>query len=326
MISSDETGKITDTFYSGISDTFSFEVKSQKGKIFKVNLHPLQRSEWKIKQAKKVFITSDPHGNLDCFVDILKAGKVIDEDYDWIFGDNQLVVVGDIFDRGKDVLPIFWLVYKLEEEARKAGGSVHFLLGNHEEMVLRGNSRYTDEMYTELADKIGIPYQKLFHENSELGRWLKSRNTIQIIGSNLFVHAGLSENFLKRNLSIPEVNESISAYLFHTAEEKKKSELADFLFGSFGPLWYRGMVRTEEKYEPLNQDQVDLILKKHKIKRIYVGHTIFTEILGVFADKVIDVNVDNKANKKDQRARAILIDGKKIYSVYDSGKLLEKFK
>lgn len=114
--------------------------------------------------------------------------------------------------------------------------------------------------------------------------------------------------------------------MFHTKEEKKKSESAEFLFGNFGPLWYRGMVRTEEKYEPLNRGQVDSILKKYKVKRIYVGHTIFTEMSGFFADKVIDVNVDNKDNKEDKRSRAILIDGKKIYSVYDSGKLLERFR
>ena len=38
------------------------------------------------------------------------------------------MVIGDIFDRGKDVPQIFWLFYKLEDEAAKAGGTVSFLL------------------------------------------------------------------------------------------------------------------------------------------------------------------------------------------------------
>ena len=42
------------------------------------------------------------------------------------------MIIGDIFDRGKDVPQIFWLFYKLEEEAAKAGGHVSFMLGNHE--------------------------------------------------------------------------------------------------------------------------------------------------------------------------------------------------
>ena len=61
---------------------------------------------------------------------------MIDADYNWIFGTNQLVIIGDVFDRGVDVLPIYWLIYKLEKEAEDAGGKVTFLIGNHETMVL----------------------------------------------------------------------------------------------------------------------------------------------------------------------------------------------
>ena len=38
------------------------------------------------------------------------------------------MIIGDIFDRGKDVPQIFWLFYKLEEEAAKAGGHVSLSL------------------------------------------------------------------------------------------------------------------------------------------------------------------------------------------------------
>ncbi|MDL2323196.1 metallophosphoesterase [Bacteroidales bacterium OttesenSCG-928-A17] len=327
VITSDKEGKIEDVFYKKIPKDFSFEVCGQGDQpLFSVKLHPIKRPDWKIERTEKVFITSDPHGNLECFADILKAGKVIDENYNWVFGANQLVVIGDIFDRGKDVLPLFWLVYKLEEESSRVGGAVHVLLGNHEEMVLRGDFRYMEKMYSELADKLEIPYQNLWHENSELGRWLQTRNAIQIIGDNLFVHAGLSSEFLSENLNIQDVNQACSVHLFQTKEERKESELANFLFGSFGPLWYRGMVRTEEKYKPVDMYQVDSVLEKYGVNRIYVGHTIFPEILGTFADKVIDVNVDNKENRKEKRSRAILLDKDKVYSVYDSGALLEKFK
>ena len=45
------------------------------------------------------------------------------------------------------MLPIFWLMYKLEQEAWEAGGVMTFMLGNHEEMVLRGNLKYTRSKY-----------------------------------------------------------------------------------------------------------------------------------------------------------------------------------
>ncbi len=79
-----------------------------------------------------MLVLSDPHGDLDCFVSVLKNNGVIGDRYEWTFGEGQLVVIGDVFDRGDDVVPIFWLLYKLEAEAVRQGGAVIFTLGNHE--------------------------------------------------------------------------------------------------------------------------------------------------------------------------------------------------
>ena len=58
-------------------------------------------------------------------------------------------------------------------------------------MVLAGDLRYTKEKYKALAEKLGISYRKLFGTDTELGRWLCTRNTMQVIGKDLYVHAGL---------------------------------------------------------------------------------------------------------------------------------------
>ncbi|KAA6323839.1 Bis(5'-nucleosyl)-tetraphosphatase symmetrical, partial [termite gut metagenome] len=268
----------------------------------------------------------DPHGDMDCFVSILKGGKIIDDTYKWVFGNNHLVVIGDIFDRGKDVLPIFWLLYKLQQEAEEAGGKATFLLGNHEEMVVRNNLSYTQKKYKQLADTLQLPYNALWQDNSVLGRWLQTRNTIQVIGADLFVHAGLSPQLLSKHLSIPVVNDTISSYLLKTKKERAVSPLATFLFGDMGPLWYRGMVRTDVKYNPINIPEIDALLKEYHVNRVYVGHTIFTDIVSLFNEKIIGVNVDNSDNRKGQRARGVLIEGKKVYLVYDSGEILERFR
>ena len=68
------------------------------------------------------------------------------------------MVIGDIFDRGKDVPQIFWLFYKLEDEAAKAGGTVSFLLGNHEPLVLANDLLYTKDKYKVLAQKLNMDY------------------------------------------------------------------------------------------------------------------------------------------------------------------------
>ena len=195
-ISVDGKGRLLDKHYKSIPTTFSFEVFSDNGeRLFPVTIHSVSRPEWKDVQPEKTFVLSDPHANWSCFASLLKAGKVIDADYNWIFGTNQLVIIGDVFDRGVDVLPINWLIYKLEKEAEDAGGKVTFLIGNHETMVLGNDLRYTKKKYTQLADTLGMTYPELW-QKSELGHWLKTRNSIQVVGDNLFVHAGLSKEFL----------------------------------------------------------------------------------------------------------------------------------
>jgi hypothetical protein len=54
------------------------------------------------------------------------------------------VQTGDLLDRGKDTRQVLDLVMRLEGEARKAGGRVHALLGNHEVMNVLGDLRYVN--------------------------------------------------------------------------------------------------------------------------------------------------------------------------------------
>ena len=56
--------------------------------------------------------------------------------HQWIGGTTVLMQTGDIFDRGPKVREALDLLMRLEEEARRAGGRVEALLGNHEVMNL----------------------------------------------------------------------------------------------------------------------------------------------------------------------------------------------
>lgn len=313
---------LTDTLLTGISSGgFTFKVSSHDGKhVFDVPLHTIHRQDWKTENPEKVMVISDPHGNMECFVSVLRGNKVINDRYEWIYGKNHLMIIGDVFDRGKDVLPIFWLIYKLEKEAHDAGGQVSFLIGNHEPMVLAGDYRYMDAMYSQLAERLDMDYRELFSPASELGRWLLNRNTMQVIGDDLFVHAGLGAAFLEANLTPEQVNEEISRALFMTKKERNElSPLTKFLYGSEGPIWYRGMVRNDEKYIPLYEDTLDEILAKYRVKRIIVGHTIFPEVRTYYGGKVVTVNVDNRKNFKNVSDRGILIQNEHTFVINDKG-------
>jgi hypothetical protein len=88
----------------------------------------------------RVVAVADLHGDYDRFVFILAHPQVglVDADLHWKGGHTHLVQLGDILDRGPRAKDIFDLLMRLEKEAAEAGGMVHVLLGNHEEMNITG--------------------------------------------------------------------------------------------------------------------------------------------------------------------------------------------
>ena len=101
----------------------------------------------KFKKVKKIAALSDIHGQHDLAVEILTNHQIIDAEENWIYGEGHLIIVGDIFDRGEKVNETLWLLYKLEGQAKEAGGKVHVLLGNHEYLVFSKDLRYIHRNY-----------------------------------------------------------------------------------------------------------------------------------------------------------------------------------
>ncbi|MDH5580066.1 MAG: metallophosphoesterase, partial [Betaproteobacteria bacterium] len=87
-----------------------------------------------IVTTERVVAVGDVHGAYDKFVGILREAKLIDSKRRWIGGRAVFVQTGDIFDRGPDSRKVLDLLMKLTDEAARAGGRVHALLGNHEAM------------------------------------------------------------------------------------------------------------------------------------------------------------------------------------------------
>jgi len=86
----------------------------------------------------KIVAVGDIHGDYDNFTTILKNTGIISSNGHWKAGCTHFVQTGDVLDRGPDARKVLDLIMKLEKEAEKAGGMVHFLLGNHEEMNITG--------------------------------------------------------------------------------------------------------------------------------------------------------------------------------------------
>ena len=144
------------------------------------------------------------------YTDILQANGVIDKDLNWKFGKGHLVYLGDAFDRGDRVTELLWHLFTLEKQAEKAGGMVHVLLGNHDDMVLSGDQRYMNEKYRKVEELTKTNYSDLYSENSVLGKWLRNKPVMITINDILFVHGGISIDMVRMKLPVKQANKLFS--------------------------------------------------------------------------------------------------------------------
>jgi hypothetical protein len=289
-------------------------VHTPSGDSFKVPLkEPSAESKSIFKKADKIFAISDIEGNYFDFTTSLKNNGIIDDRYNWTFGSGHLVLLGDFVDRGEYVAPVLWLIYKLEAEAEKMGGKVHYILGNHEEMNLLGDFRFVDVRYKILAYKSGVDIGNFYTDQTEFGAWLRTKNVVEKIGNNLFVHAGISDSILSMRISIPEINKIVRKVL--TDPEAKINKEASMILFDYGVLWYRGFITEEEDYSKISQNSVEKILSYYDADRFIVGHTIVGDISTDYKGKLIRLDVDHYKNI----ASGILILGDKIYKAKETG-------
>ena len=239
------------------------------------------------KHIDSIAVISDVHGHYDTYLNQLLSNGIIDKDLNWKFGKGHLVFLGDAFDRGDKVTEILWHLFKLEKQAVKDGGMVHFILGNHELMVLAGDQRYIHEKYRKVEAISGANYSDLYSENSVLGKWLRAKPVMITINNILFVHAGASPELVQKAMKIKQINQifyerivgkDIDPYL----EDKE----LDLLSGNDGPVWYRGYFEDSA----LNITSLDSILGFYGKEHIVVGHTPQKNIMILFGNKVIGID------------------------------------
>jgi hypothetical protein len=242
---------------------------------------------------ERIFAVSDIHGEYDYLESLLKNAGVIDKDNHWKWGRGRLVIVGDIFDRGDKVTECLWLIYRLESEAKKAGGDVHYLLGNHELMVLRGDTHYVNEKYTrKIEAESNIKIKDLYGPESVLGRWLRTKSSVIKLNRVLFVHGGLAQAAVRNKESLWNINSGVRRGIDVTSEHLALDSTADFLLGEQGPLWYRGYHDIKNlRYPKATQEQIDSVLEFYGADAIVVGHTEGDEIRGLFGNRIIAIDI-----------------------------------
>ena len=104
-----------------------------------------QIDEFQWDGVERIVAIGDLHGDYENYMATLKAAGLIDKKGKWSGGKTHLVQTGDIPDRGPDTRKIIEHITKLAKQAKKKGGRVHSLIGNHEAMNVYGDLRYTSE-------------------------------------------------------------------------------------------------------------------------------------------------------------------------------------
>ena len=242
------------------------------------------------KNVEKIAALSDIHGQYDLAMEIFQTNKIIDEDLNWKFGEGHLVIVGDVFDRGDKVTELLWFIFNLEEQAKKAGGSVHFLLGNHEYMILHNDVRYIHKKYRKTTRVFNFGYDKLFNKNTILGRWLRSKSTVIKINNNVFVHGGVSDEFLsKTDFEFEKINTIMRNSIDVSKEEMKSTDFYSTYYGSESLIWYRGYFNDN-----LLDKEVSSILKRLNSEHIVVGHCSNEEVVQLYDNKIFGVDSSMK--------------------------------
>jgi Calcineurin-like phosphoesterase len=181
--------------------------------------------------APRVVAIGDVHGSFDSFVEILQTAGLVDAKLRWAGGTTIFVQTGDLFDRGPKVRETLDLLIRLEDEARRAGGRVEFLLGNHEMMNLLHEFRdasptayvgFADarsearrqrafDDYARLVKRRATPgeaapvrdawmathppgfleYVDAIGPRGKYGRWLRAHKVVTTVGRTAFMHAGI---------------------------------------------------------------------------------------------------------------------------------------
>jgi len=273
-------------------------------------------------KIKKIAAISDIHGQYDLLIELLQNNRIIDKSLNWSFGKGHFVIVGDIFDRGDKVNEILWFIYELEVQAKNQGGRVHYLLGNHEYMVLYNDLRYIHEKYDVSSKLLNLEYDELYGDNTIIGRWLRSKSTIIKINDNIFTHGGISKDFITyKNFNIEKINNTMRRSIPRLKELRKlrkegqSNNFYDMYFGNKSLIWYRGYFE-----EDMTDTDILSILQLVDANHIVVGHTSNEKVIQLYNNKIIGVD---SSIKKGNYGELLIIKSDRFFRATLNGKLIE---
>ena len=265
---------------------------------------------WAWDHVARVVVIGDLHGDYAKLHDQLRQAGLIDARDGWRGGATHLVQLGDVPDRAPDTRRILDLLIRLEPQARRAGGYVHALIGNHEAMNMEGDLRYTTPgEFAAFADgnsarrrdayyAAGVAASRAqptaggppvadaadrarFDAGHPLG-WVEHRQAWSaegVYGRWVLSHAAvirIDDTLYLHGGIGPEFLafdvEAMNAAVLAALRHKPPATGGprDILWNEQGPLWYRGLA---QKAEATEAPHVAALLARYGVRHIVIGHT-----------------------------------------------------
>ncbi len=305
----------------------------------------LSASVWATERdgVERVVAVGDVHGDYGQFFAVLQEADLIDKRGRWTGGETHLVQMGDLPDRGPDTDKIIALMQKLQKQARKAGGEVHAMIGNHETMMMRGDLRYVhpgeyaaltdrrskrrqDDYYQRNVDHIrsNTPeeqwpvfddeYREAWNKKYPLGfvehrlAWAPNGDFGEWVLDNPAVVRINDSLFVHGGIdpSVPRLDVTeINASVRGELTNAPASDDESIINAADGPLWYRGLSVMAET--PENEALLDAMLADYGVSRIVIAHTpLVGTVLPRFGGKVILADVGLSSYYGGARASLVI--------------------
>lgn len=268
-----------------------------------------------LPQQKRVVVFGDIHGDYGLMIEMFDAAKLIKHDkknrYQWIGKDTYVVQVGDQVDRCRPIgglscdhpdatyndeandIKIMELFNDLNLQAEKVGGAVISLLGNHELLNAMGHmdyvsyeglkqfENYIDPDSPEREFETGCDARiHAFQPGNNFGRMMGcTRLPAVIIGSNIFVHAGIVDGLieeikLKGLEDFERINIKIRRWLLGLLDQNYVEHIIKHSEHSM--FWTRILGKIPPGVslsEPRCMDNIKNVLDLFKVGSIVIGHT-----------------------------------------------------
>jgi len=265
------------------------------------------KDSYEFDDVARIVSIGDLHGDFEGYAEIMEMAGLRDRDGHWIGGKTHFVQTGDITDRGPDSRKIIQDLRKLAKRAKKAGGRVHTLIGNHEMMNMVGyiSSVHTGEYEAfrrsgsrDLLDKYYPRYEAAaraeaeeageeFSQNEFRRDWYETHPPGFVEHRLEWGRGGRYFKWAVKNPALIKINDTLfmhagisSKYAdlsLNTFNQKVKTQIQkgdqqalNLLMSEDGQLWYRGQAENESEEE---ESLLAKILKNHDAERLVIAHT-----------------------------------------------------